>query len=166
MAFSMQANALMDLEVGPLCLVAAGAGVLSHLAIYIRGYRYRQALAIVLTHLALGVGLAVLFTRKRGLSKGLRLAAATWGSFHAGLALSISIYRVWFHPLRHIPGPFGANVSKLHNVFWAQDGKIHERHTEWAQKWGSAVRIGKVLRISRNHPPPLIFALTLAPSTE
>lgn len=146
MAFSIEANALMDLEVGPLCLVAAVAGVLSHLTIYIRGYRYRQALAIVLTHLALGVALAVLFTRRLGLIPGLRLAAATWLSYHAGLALSISVYRVWFHPLRHIPGPFGANISKLHNVIWAQDGKIHEHHTDWARKWGSAVRIGKALR--------------------
>lgn len=146
MAFSIQANALADLEVGPLCLLAAIGGVLSHLAIYIRGYRYRQALAIVLTHLALGVALAVFFTRKQGLNQGLRLAAATWVSYHAGLALSISIYRVWFHPLRHIPGPFGANISKLHNVIWAQDGKIHEHHTEWARKWGPVVRIGKVLR--------------------
>lgn len=144
MAFATKAGALMDLEVGLLCLVAAGAGVLSHLTIYIRGYRYRQALAIILAHLALGVALVVLFTRKAGFDQGLRLAASTWLSYHAGLALSISIYRVWFHPLRRLPGPFGANVSKLHNVIWAQGGKIHDHHTEWARKWGSAVRIGNI----------------------
>lgn len=129
-------------EMGGLCLVAAAAGILSHLGFYSRGYHYRQAFLIVLTHLSAGLILVVLFARESSWASGLRRGAAVWASYHAALSSSIIIYRIWFHPLRNFPAPLGASVTKLHNVIWAQGGKIHEHHTRWAQKLGTIVRIG------------------------
>ncbi|KAM0753194.1 cytochrome P450 [Meredithblackwellia eburnea MCA 4105] len=83
-------------------------------------------------------------------------------SYCATLASSILVRRIFIHPLRHFPGPFGARISRFWNVLLVagllpQDremrlnGTSHEisetrrvaaRIKGWHQKWGSFVRTG------------------------
>lgn len=57
-------------------------------------------------------------------------------------ALSSLLYNLFLHPLRHIPGPPLAKVSRL----WARVGNFHgcksERVHAAHQKYGSVVRVG------------------------
>ncbi|KAH8799714.1 cytochrome P450 [Xylogone sp. PMI_703] len=137
----------MDLLIAPQgqlefpCLLAAGAGVLSHIVYFIRGFRDAQTVGIITTHLVAGVILYGTSLIKQGLLKGLFYATAISASYYAALFTSIVIYRLFFHPLRRFPGPFGAKVSKLYGVMVAQDGKLHEHQNDWVRKYGDIIRI-------------------------
>jgi hypothetical protein len=60
----------------------------------------------------------------------------------AGYALAWIAYARLFHPLKHIPGPFWASISRLWMVhhLWRGDMDVVQR--ELHQKYGPLVRIG------------------------
>ncbi|OAL33539.1 hypothetical protein AYO20_07225 [Fonsecaea nubica] len=58
------------------------------------------------------------------------------------LGLSISIYRLFLHPLRKFPGPWAAKLTKLEGVYYALPGKFHDHMQEIHDKYGDVVRIG------------------------
>lgn len=67
--------------------------------------------------------------------------AVAW--FAASLAASILLYRGYFHPLSHIPGPRLARFTS----FWAVreasgDYRFHVRLKELHEQYGDVVRIG------------------------
>ena len=41
------------------------------------------------------------------------------GAFNTGLVLSIGVYRLFFHRLRHFPGPIGSKVSRFYDAYLA-----------------------------------------------
>lgn len=64
-------------------------------------------------------------------------------SFATSLAASIVLYRGYFHPLSHVPGPRLARFTS----FWAvreasRDYRFHVRLKELHEKYGDVVRIG------------------------
>lgn len=133
---------IQQATLGSPCLLAAGAGVLSHLLYYIRGFRDAQTLGIITAHLAAGSVLYVLYLLNKGPLTGFLYATAISLSYYVALFTSIIIYRIYFHPLRRFPGPFLAKISKFYMVFKAQDGKLHEHQNAWIAKYGDIVRIG------------------------
>ena len=69
--------------------------------------------------------------------------AAAVASFAVSLTASILLYRGYFHPLSHIPGPRLARFTS----FWAVreasgDYRFHVRLRELHDKYGDVVRIG------------------------
>ncbi|KAH7077315.1 cytochrome P450 monooxygenase-like protein [Paraphoma chrysanthemicola] len=101
-----------------ICLYGAGSGVLSHVAYFIRGEHHRQApslLIITITAPLLAITTQLFFTDV-GFTAALVRSFAALGSFLGALWVSMVTYRLFFHPLRHFPGPFGAKVSKFWHV--------------------------------------------------
>lgn len=72
----------------------------------------------------------------------LKLTAVILTSFFASLTGSILAYRIFFHPLRHFPGPFAAKCSKLTHV-----ARLLEKSDNYLQvhmlheKYGDIVRL-------------------------
>ncbi|KAJ0107668.1 hypothetical protein J7T55_010274 [Diaporthe amygdali] len=86
--------------------------------------------------------------------------------FAAVMAASITIYRVFFHPLRHIPGPVSCKISMWTWVHADWNGKRADIIRELHEKYGSVVRIGP-REVSCTNPAaiPLIYGPTGPSST-
>ncbi|KAF7197855.1 Cytochrome P450 monooxygenase [Pseudocercospora fuligena] len=127
-------------------LLAVAAGIASHV-FYFRigehhmyGVRYAQAL------LATCIGSTIYLTNAVGYS--LPSAARTVGALAVcwlvGVYSSLIVYRLFLHPLRKFPGPFGARFGML--WFTTQLGKldgyyqIHEFHKKYGKRrvWAPA----------------------------
>ncbi|KAK6352846.1 hypothetical protein TWF696_004847 [Orbilia brochopaga] len=55
---------------------------------------------------------------------------------------SVAVYRVWFHPLAGIPGPFLAKLTDFYGGYIASKGINHYHLYELHKKYGVAVRYG------------------------
>jgi hypothetical protein len=65
--------------------------------------------------------------------------------FLAALALSITFYRLFFHPLRKYPGPVLARLTKLWLANMCRDGKVFRVVDALHKQYGDVVRIGTYL---------------------
>lgn len=65
-------------------------------------------------------------------------------AFFIPLSLCILLYRAFFHPLKHFPGPFGARLSKWWTVKQVIDTnwRLYRVHLELQKKYGDYVRTG------------------------
>jgi hypothetical protein len=80
------------------------------------------------------------------LSLGESIGRATLASFafNIGLFLSIGIYRLFFHRLRHFPGPIGAKLSRLYATLLASRNIQYYKEVEnLHRQYGDFVRTGK-----------------------
>ncbi|TGO67404.1 hypothetical protein BOTNAR_0043g00080 [Botryotinia narcissicola] len=135
-----------DLNYGLFILLPTLAGLAAHLGYFIHGEHHMQSLQWLLTTLfsPLVVFLAILkFDVASSYVTALKFTAIILTSFFTSLTGSILTYRVFFHPLRHFPGPFGAKCSKLTHVarlLETSDNylQVHTLH----DKYGDIVRIG------------------------
>lgn len=86
--------------------------------------------------------------------------------FSTVMAASITIYRVFFHPLRHIPGPLSCKISMWTWVKADWEGKRAHIIRELHEKYGSVVRIGP-REVSCANPAaiPLVYGPTGPSST-
>jgi hypothetical protein len=125
-----------------LCLIAVAMGVMSHTAYYVRDNYVHSALRIGGFHLTAGSAVYLACTWIYGISSGVLLATAMCLSYLVGLFTSITIYRIWFHPFSHFPGPFAAKLSKFYAPWIARNGRMHLEHTKLLEKYGNFVRIG------------------------
>lgn len=133
-------------------LFAALFGVSLHLFYYVRGHHEPQSLSIVIAHLLLFPAISITATMVHGLNiVSLKDSFGIWLCVHLGLIVSMALYRVLFHPLRRIPGPFWAKITKIPSMVIARRGKLHELQTEWARKYGPIVRIGQYDRVPQCH---------------
>lgn len=64
------------------------------------------------------------------------------GSFTLGLFLSITIYRLFFHRIRHFPGPLLAALSKLGHSYQCRYSQNHIVLERLHQRYGDFVRTG------------------------
>jgi hypothetical protein len=62
--------------------------------------------------------------------------------FLAALGLSITFYRLLFHPLRKYPGPVLARLTKIWFAFVCRDGKVFRVIQALHKQYGDVVRIG------------------------
>ena len=124
--------------------LAAALGVTSHVGFFIHGHHVPYALQILEFYSASAVFLLsvnVWLHGWTGVMDALRLAAV----YLAALFASMSVYRVFFHPLRHFPGPLAAKLSKLYGPYLNRNGKMHLEHDKLHAKYGDFVRTGRVL---------------------
>lgn len=68
--------------------------------------------------------------------------AGMLGLFATVLVASITSYRIFFHPLRHIPGPLSCKVSMWTWVYADWNGTRAHIIRELHEKYGNIVRIG------------------------
>ena len=135
-----------------LPIVAAAAGLLSHVCYFNRGehhlygVRYLQAFIAALVF-------AVLVHYRQGGSVGEALAQVIpiASCYVAGLYASLIAYRAIFHPLNKFPGPFGARISRLWLSAQLKDGDVYRKVHRLHEQYGDFVRVGSS-DLSITHP--------------
>ncbi|KAI9645797.1 hypothetical protein NHQ30_005231 [Ciborinia camelliae] len=137
---------MADLNYGLFVLLASIFGIASHLGYFIHGEHHMQSLQWLLTILFSPLLLFVTilkFNITPSYASALQLTAIIAASFFTSLTSSILVYRIFFHPLRHFPGPFEAKVSKIFHALrllktsdnYLQAHRLHE-------EYGDIVRVG------------------------
>jgi hypothetical protein len=130
-------------DVNLSCFIASTAGLLSHHLYFIRGNHTSNARDIIAVHL---VGLGLLLYKAlsmSGVSQGLSVYLTVSFAYFAALFASIGVYRIFFHPLRHIPGPFALKVTQLYMPWLGRDGQLHKRFLRLHEEYGDFVRVGE-----------------------
>ena len=135
-----------------LPIIAAAAGLLSHVCYFNRGehhfygIRYLQAFiaAFVLAVLAL-------YQQGKALDEALAQVIPITSCYLAGLYASLIAYRAIFHPLNKFPGPFGARITKFWLSAHLKDGDAYRKVHMLHEKYGDFVRVGSS-DMSITHP--------------
>ncbi|KXT03056.1 hypothetical protein AC578_693 [Pseudocercospora eumusae] len=146
-------------------LLAVAAGIASHVFYFRIGEHHMYGVRYVLAFLATCIGSTVYLTN--AVAYSLPSAARTVGALAVcwliGVYSSLIVYRLFLHPLKKFPGPFGARFGML--WFATQLGnldgyyRIHELH----KRYGKFVRIGaNVLSIT----DPRIMQLAYGPNAK
>ena len=129
------------------CAITATAGIASHLLYFIRGDHNRYAHRWIMRAL-LGIALLAValfhFTSYKALQAAL-LTGLFASSYFIGLYTSISIYRVFLHPLRRLPGPFWARLSNLYHAYIIRKSDNYLVIQKLHEKYGPIVRTGAFL---------------------
>ncbi|KAF5847145.1 hypothetical protein GGP41_003398 [Bipolaris sorokiniana] len=82
------------------------------------------AIRVEVDHLLLpGLVFSSLFFLLLTFYQGIGPTVVSYVAFWGTLSLWILLYRAFWHPLRHFPGPFGAKLSKLWTVKQAWDSR-------------------------------------------
>lgn len=124
------------------CLEAGLIGVLTHLLYFMHWIKDTESFNVVLGHInAISI---VMFIEilARGHSGGLFAGFAVFLAYLDGLFTSMFIYRAFFHPLRHIPGPFMAKLTKFFGIYLTRNARTHEEYDDLIHEYGEIVRIG------------------------
>ncbi len=127
------------------CAAMAAVGVLSHLVYFIRGDHNRYAhrwITRALTGVA-ALGLVVLYLEHFDFVRAAVLTSLFAPSYFVGLYTSITIYRLFFHPLRRFPGPFLCRLSNLYHMWLIRKSDNHLVMRKLHEKYGPIVRTGE-----------------------
>lgn len=134
-------------------------GVISHLLFFIRGEHHIHAPRYVQMYLAL---FAIL------LSANLRRTATTLDAFCStfwtaysyafGLFTSMVVYRLYFHKLRHFPGPTLISATKFYHMWHVLSCKQYLYLESLRQEYGDFVRTGssEITIFTRNGIEPVL----------
>jgi cytochrome P450 family 628 len=130
-----------------VALAAAGVGVVAHLAWFIHGDHMLYAPTYVLTALLAQPIATFLLVHFQGLPTlySALLAFITYWCFLLGVFTSMIIYRVYFHPLRHFPGPPLAKYSQWYHFYKVKierDCDNFRYLDRMHAKYGEYVRVG------------------------
>ena len=136
-------EALLRGELPLTCAVAALVGFVSHTSYWVRGHHDQQTTRVVGLHAVAFVGACAWMVWNHGLFHGLLYGPAIWYSYMGALFISMTIYRLFLHPLRRFPGPLVARITKLYGPWMARKGKMHEEHLNMVKKYGDFVRSGE-----------------------
>ncbi|PLB36079.1 cytochrome P450 [Aspergillus candidus] len=134
----------MNFEFRTWCAVFACAGVASHLLYFIRGDHNAYAHRWILRSLT-GVGLlsgAVFYRMGLKAIPTAVISTLLAVCYFTGLFGSISLYRLFFHPLGHFPGPFWARLSNLTHVYMIRGSDNYLLMQQLHKKYGPIVRTG------------------------
>lgn len=125
-------------------LFASILGLLAHQLVFIRGEWHLLAPTVFSIHVVLALLVIGAEIQLNGNVKASSVTALTSVAYYlTSLFTSIAIYRVYFHRLRHFPGPRLAAVSKLWHVWQCRDSRNHLVLERLRQEYGSFVRTGK-----------------------
>jgi hypothetical protein len=135
---------MVELTLEVVAIVGATLGVASHLGYFIHGEHHMQATKITAFFVIAPLLLFVTFSRYIGDNSHIeaaKLTAVGTGCYFTALSTSILIYRAFFHPLRHFPGPFSARLSKVvHVLRIAKSSKNYLLQEKLFEKYGEFVR--------------------------
>ena len=122
----------MDINYGFLALASSLLGVLSHLIWFIRGEHVINASRyfIAATCGPSLVAPALWYYLDLTIVQAILTTAVSYASYFASLFASISIYRLYFHPLRHFPGPPEARLTQFWHVSRVIDNIENFRHLD------------------------------------
>ncbi|KAF1956306.1 cytochrome P450 [Byssothecium circinans] len=128
----------------PLSLLslAVAAGCSSHLCVFIRG-EYHTKTPTIIRLCIVSVLITAFYQRNVAKSSSyVGNTALITCAYLLGLFVSMTVYRLFFHPLRGIPGPPLAKVTKLWHVCKVLDRRNHIFLHGIQKKYGNFVRTG------------------------
>lgn len=126
-------------------LTAAAAGPVVHLGIFIRGEWHLESPKIISSHLAVA-GLAWWYLVRHHLGtiqEQVTLILLAFAVYVISLGSSIVTYRLFFHQLRHYPGPKLAAMSTFWKVLHCRKGKKFIALEDAHCRYGQIVRTGQ-----------------------
>lgn len=138
---------MLQLPTPNLLFAAASLGVLAHIGVFIRGEWHLRGPNIVATHaivLVLGSLLRAFYTSLPVISS-LLASSILFSTYLIGLFASISVYRLFFHRIRHFPGPRLAALTKFWHAYQCRDSRNHLVLDRLYKQYGPFVRTGKGL---------------------
>ena len=124
---------------------ALAAGVASHLLYFINGEHHMQAPKLLRLYLLLPLIFFLLELRYivGGFQESLAESVAVVLCYTTSLFSSIIIYRLFFHRLKHFPGPFPARVSKMYHAWRVRGSDQYDWLEQLHQQYGDFVRTGR-----------------------
>ncbi|KAL3476071.1 cytochrome P450 [Aspergillus californicus] len=124
--------------------ITALAGVFSHLVYFKRGeHHLHGTLYVKLLFTTITAGTATLsYTQGIAWTTALSTVSQLFGIYLLGLYSSVLVYRLFLHPLRKFPGPFGARFSTVWLTTQLRNNNLHTTLLEYHQRYGMFVRIG------------------------
>ena len=133
---------MSDAPLRTSCLAAGLVGVLSHIFYWVRGHHDPYVAKILGVHLAAYLAVVSRQVSLYDFTTGSIYGTAISSSYLVCLFASMTVYRLFFHRLRHFPGPFTAKITKLYGPWMAGSGKMHEKHFQLVKQYGDIVRSG------------------------
>lgn len=133
----------MSISVQVVCALAAG--LLSHVCYFVRGEHHITAPTLLKTYIVLAI-VIVSFEFKTGGLGLLDAALTTFAvctSYASSIFASMLVYRLFFHRLRHFPGPLLARSSKLYHAWQVRKSDQYIFLEQLHQKYGDFVRTGE-----------------------
>jgi hypothetical protein len=123
----------------------SGLGILSHQLI-LTGEIDSAVGSLLVGSFLTWAGLATSFAKVLDLDIIVAIAKSALAclSFLVGLGASIVVYRLFFHPLRHFPGRWGAKISRFYTVWITKtsDFMYHHELERLHAEFGDFVRTG------------------------
>ena len=137
----------LSVDIQNLVLSAATLGVLSHISLFrtLPVEEYLYSLVCLYAATVLVIVLAYLYTREFSFVHIVFHVGCIASAFNAGLASSITVYRLFFHRLRRFDGPWLSKLSRFYDAYLA--GKNVQYHVEIAkmhEKYGDFIRTGRL----------------------
>lgn len=102
------------------------------------GVKYLQGAVAIFAGTAAALKWSLGFT----LAQAIGVTSSITAYVLLGLFGSLLIYRLFFHPLRRFPGPFGAKVTSLWLTTKVTNHDAHKVSLELYRKYGPFVRVG------------------------
>lgn len=138
----------MNISLQTTAAVSAALGIVSHLGHFIHGEHLVAAptyfLILVLSP-SIATAFLIYYASLNILAAATAVATA-YTSYLVGLIGSMMIYRRFFHPLRHFPGPKAAIYSQWWLVF-----KTHTNCTNFRVLDALHKQYGEYVRVGPNH---------------
>ncbi|PVI02264.1 cytochrome P450 [Periconia macrospinosa] len=122
--------------------IAFLAGVSVHLLYFIHGEHHDHAPHLASLVLVACISIFAIQFQSTEASSAAIQATNTILAFAGGLYSSIGTYRIFFHPLRNVPGPRLAAVSKFWHSVKISGLQNHSFLAEMHRKYGDIVRTG------------------------
>ena len=135
-------------------ILASSLGLLAHQLLFIRGEWHLTAPTVLSVHVVLAlllIGTEIRFDGNVKSSNVYGLDSII--CYLISLFTSIAVYRIYFHRLRHFPGPRFAAVSKLWHVWQCRDSRNHLLLERLSKEYGNFVRTG-TLRLTQSFLTP------------
>ena len=123
-------------------ILSAVAGVLSHMLYFVRGEHHLYVTSYVGVTIAVFVAVfrfhLYVLPPQQAFTRTCCIAIV----YIAALCISITVYRMFFHPLRHFPGPRSMRTSKFVHAFRSRRLDNHHQMGRLHQRYGDIVRTG------------------------
>lgn len=100
---------------GTAPLAAVAAGVTTHLGFFIRNEHHLHGLMYIKIFLLafLTTIIAIVRVNNEAFGTAFTKTGALTAYYLGGLYTSLLVYRIFFHPLKKFPGPFGNKIGNL-----------------------------------------------------
>jgi tryprostatin B 6-hydroxylase len=132
------------LTAAPWLAASAITGIVVHHGLFIQGEWHLRVPRVVFSHIALAYIVWSFVPNESGNSaEHRRICVSMFLCYLASLFSSMTIYRLFFHRLRHFPGPKLAAITKFWHVFEARYSTNYLVMQRLHEEYGTFVRTGE-----------------------